>query len=203
MKAFKWNYKALAPMDIFLSYCNLNPLTAIIRINDEGIGHVFDPTVPGHAGLVYPNRSEFMSAEETARGFITQSLEKYCTNHNQIIYIWRCDLFINKSILDVSLNKLAWLMRKNLDYGWATLFTFPKFLRWLRPIFKIDSDDDTEVCSENVFKRLVEAGLRPASTDYPQGYPVDWNKNTPSPNDLHHFFMSHPQMFHLVTGWKA
>jgi hypothetical protein len=192
MKKFTWNYQALKPLDIFLSYCSINPLTAIIRIDDEGLAHAFDKGIATHAGLVINNRSELMTAEETGRGFITQSLERYCTAINQIVYIWRWDGFIHTR--EDVLNRIARLLRKNLDYGWATLLTYPKWLQWLRPIFKIDNDDSNEVCSESVFKRLREAGL--------QGFPADWDKNPPSPNDLHHFFMSRSDEFSLVKGWK-
>jgi hypothetical protein len=194
MKPFKWNYSALKPLDIFLSYCSINPLTAIIRIDGEGLAHAFDKGIATHAGFIINNRSEMMSAEETGRGFITQSLEKYCTSTNQIVYVWRWDGFRAPGLSDKVLDVIAWLLRKNLDYGWATLLTYPKWLRWLRPIFKIDADDHDEVCSECVFKRLREAGL--------QGFPEDWDRNPPAPNDLHHFFLSRLGEFSLVNGWK-
>lgn len=195
MKPFTWNYKLLQPMDIFFNTKIFSFLGVVIRTDNAGIKHAFDEKIPNHTGFITSDRGQFFATEESwPRGLQVNSLEKYCGKNNQVIAVYRWKGFYEASgTLEQALDLLAWYRRKMLDYDLFTLFTYPKVLRWLRPVFgRKNDDDEKQICSETVFRILAKFGM---------AYPPLWDKLPPSPYELMNYFNKHTDQF-VTIGYK-
>lgn len=166
MKKFQWNYELLQEGDVFFSKGANIVGNLICWITKSAVNH---------AGFITADHGQFFATEMSPNGIQEVSLERYCKSNNQIIDVYRWNEMSDEDSRNKLGSILALLRRKQKEYDWWTLVASWPMFRWMHPKDK----DKAEICSELVYRTLVELGY--------DRLPLNWEKFPPSPGALLNF----------------